>query len=131
MVRGASSIGGTARVEEKYITMPLAIRLMAVAKDQNVAAIFGKFAQNPFRQSSGSSPAMHHADSVITGRHNTFEGQERVTVIKVAAHGKDRFFRETIQDIRVDQIAGMEDQFDLPEWTGKEALQEWESLGKG
>jgi hypothetical protein len=106
--RGITPIGGAARIEEEDTVHDMTGRLMAVAIDDAIDLLAAKGPQNPRFKIVFGAPAMDETDPLPRQRHNP--PWRQLGGIEITAH-RQHWSRQEVEELRIDNIAGVEDQF--------------------
>jgi len=88
---------------------------MTVSENQAIESILPEFAQHPLLQGSRRSPAMNQADAESANLDDLPIGDTLNGRIHVAAHDMNVAIGKSHQDIRIDDITGVQDDFDAGE----------------
>lgn len=112
MKRCITPIGGTTGIEKEDAVDLMTDRLVAVSVNNAVDLFCGKGSQYPRFDIIFRPPAMDEADPLPGQSYDPLFRQLRG--IEIAAHRQHRA-RQEVEDLRVNDIAGMENQFGVGE----------------
>lgn len=111
MERRPTPIGGAAGVEQQHAVLLTADGLVTVAEDQAIETLPLEFPQKLRLQMVGRSPAMDQADAESTDLNDLARGDVRDDRVHVAAYHMESSPGKSHQDVRIDHVTGMQNDF--------------------
>jgi hypothetical protein len=94
-----------------------------MAENQAIESIFPEFAQNSFLQGIRCSPTVNQADPEASDLEDLPIGDALDEGIHVAAYDVDGSIGKSHQDIRIDHVAGVQNDFGVGEVTLRDRVQ--------